>query len=115
MTRGRIWVTFDNAAINRNVRAGDFFIGDGERLQLAVGQSLVMESFAVGDAGPACFTWEPALQRRISPDWRAGIVQPLRDLRMALVLHVDATGRFVHRVYTFCARFVRGLASGMAA
>ena len=93
VARGRIWVTFDNAAVDSSGRAGDYFVGEGESLLLAAGQSLVMESFDCGDAAPAYFRWEPALQRSAPPGWVAGVGQPLLDLRAALALAAGAAGR----------------------
>ena len=104
VARGRVWVTFDNAAVDSSVRAGDYFLGEGESLQLAAGQSLVMESFGSGDTASAYFSWEPALQRSASPGWVAGVVQPLLDLRAALALVAGAAGRLA-----------RGLIGGVAA
>jgi hypothetical protein len=92
---GRVWLTFDGAATDMNVRAGDYFLAGGESLPLAAGQSLVMESFAPGYVDPAYFSWEPALQRQAAPGWFSGHAQPLLDLRAALVLVAAAVGRLV--------------------
>ena len=54
--QGRVWVTF-----NCSGRAGDYFVGAGERFPLLAGQSVVLEPFsvpAVPGAG-AQFRWEP--------------------------------------------------------
>ena len=59
IARGRVWLTFEDAALDSQVRAGDHFLSDGESMQLAKGQTLVMESMAMGDDRPAYFNWEP--------------------------------------------------------
>lgn len=95
VAHGRVWVTFDDAGQDVRVRAGDYFLQAGESMAMPAGCSLVMESFAVGGASAAYFTWEPAAQAR-------GVVQLFSDLLMALRLVGNAAGRLV-----------RGLAVGL--
>jgi hypothetical protein len=60
MAQGRVWVTFDQDAKNKDCgRNGDYFVQRGEGLPLLAGQSVLMESFALGDAASAFFSWEP--------------------------------------------------------
>jgi hypothetical protein len=59
IAQGRIWATFDHAAKNDGPRAGDYFANRGEGLPLLAGQSVLIESFALGDAAAAYFSWEP--------------------------------------------------------
>jgi hypothetical protein len=98
VARGRVWLTFDDAATDINVRAGDYFLDCGESLPIARGQSLVMESFAAGCADPAWFGWEPALQRYAALGWFSGVAQPLLDLRAALALVAAAVGRLLRNL-----------------
>ncbi len=107
IAHGRAWVTF-NKADDLRVRAGDHFLSRGESLPLSAGDAVVMESFGVGHASSAYFNWEPAAATRPVParatGWRAGVVQPLLDLRLALGLVGGAVGRLA-----------RGLAGGVVA
>lgn len=63
---GRVWLTFNNAEQDLRVRAGDHFLDRGESLSLSAGESVVMESFGLGQTPSACFGWEPA---QASPNW----------------------------------------------
>lgn len=60
VTQGRLWLTFSDAAQDGWVRAGDHFLLSGESLALAAGQTVVLESWAVGAPAPAGLCWEPA-------------------------------------------------------
>ncbi|MDB5964259.1 MAG: hypothetical protein JWQ72_759 [Polaromonas sp.] len=104
VARGRVWLTFDGAARDSTVRAGDYFVGAGESVSLAAGQALVMESFCPADDGPAYFSWEPVLAVAAASQAprKAGIAQPLRELRAAAALLGAAA-----------ARLVRGLLGGL--
>ena len=59
IAEGRVWATFDHAAAKNGPRAGDYFANCGDGLPLLAGQSVVIESFALGDAAAAYFSWEP--------------------------------------------------------
>lgn len=63
---GRVWLTFNNAGQDLRVRAGDHFLSRGESLSLSAGESVVLESFGIGQTPSACFSWDPA-QARL--DW----------------------------------------------
>ncbi len=109
IAHGQVWLTFDNAHQDDGVRGGDHFMAAGEELKLLPGQVLVMESWHAANASPAYFSWDPLpaaagvalaspsrhalAQRAISLPWRAGVAQPLRDLRGALGLAAAASGR----------------------
>lgn len=95
IAHGRVWITFDDAAHDPIVRAGDHFLEAGESLDLAGGRSLVMESFAMGQATAAYFTWEPVARS-------SGAAQLFRDLCVALGLAGSAA-----------VRLVRSLAGGL--
>ena len=62
--RGRLWVTFNNAAQDASERAGDHFLGGGESLRLARGDAVVMEAYDPNRAVAACFSWVPVRQAR---------------------------------------------------
>jgi hypothetical protein len=110
IAHGRVWATFDFASQDIQVRAGDHFLGRGESLSLRAGESLVMESFSAGHAASAYFSWEPTAAcaevtaMKEPSGWRAGVMQPLVDLRAAFGLAASALGRLA-----------RGLAVGAAA
>ncbi|MES2361163.1 MAG: DUF2917 domain-containing protein [Pseudomonadota bacterium] len=102
VAEGRVWITFDDAGQDSRVRAGDYFLSQGERLPLLPGQSLVMESFAGSHtAAPVYFSWEPAVA---AVGLRTGLLQ----LRMALGLVAAAAGRLVRGL-------MGGLSSGVRA
>ena len=107
VVHGRVWITFDNAQRDDGVRGGDHFLGAGDVLHLLPGQVLVMESWNAA-ARAAYFSWDPLPARAgvsitprrapvlaRGPDWRGGVVQPWRDLRMALVLAGAASVRLM--------------------
>jgi hypothetical protein len=112
ITRGRVWLTFDITEKNAGARTGDHFLSRGESLQLAAGEAVVMESYGLGHVPSAYYSWEEAaashpvaLSRSAgSAGWRAGVLQPLADLRLALGLALGALGRLA-----------RGLAAGVVA
>lgn len=99
IAHGRVWATFDHASQDIHVRAGDYFLGRGDSLSLRAGESLVMESFSAGHAASAYFSWEPTaacaeVTRLAEPlAWRAGVLQPLVDLRAAFGLAGGALRR----------------------
>lgn len=109
IAHGQVWITFNNAHQDDGVRGGDHFLGTGEELRLLPGQVLVMESWHTASSSPAYFSWNPLpaaagvalarpsrhalAQRAVSLPWRAGVTQPLRDLRGALGLAASASGR----------------------
>ena len=108
IAHGRVWITFDQAQRDDGVRGGDHFLGAGDSLQLLPGQALVMESWNVAQDAAAYFSWDPlpdaaglvVAERRASvlvrnPQWRAGVLQPLRDLRLAAGLAATASGRLL--------------------
>lgn len=111
IAHGRVWATFDSASQDAEVRAGDHFLSRGECLTLKAGESLVIESFSAGHAASAYFSWEPTVAGCLTAvpaaepaGWRAGVLQPLSDLRTASGLAAGAL-----------ARLARGLVLGVAA
>ena len=72
VSQGRLWVTFSHADRDFRVPAGDHFLECGDRLQLAAGQTVVMEPWlkaalgATSPATPVCIRWEAAAPRRLA-------------------------------------------------
>lgn len=108
IAHGMVWVTFDNAHWDDGVRGGDHFLGAGDTLKLLPGQSLVMESWNAAQNTAAYFSWDPlpasegiaiglrqATAFADSPQWRTGVLQPMRDLRLAFGLAGTASARLV--------------------
>ena len=108
IAHGRVWITFDHAQGDDAVRGGDHFLGAGDSLNLLPGQVLVMESWNTPAPSAAYFSWDPLLaaagvtlsSRRspvlaLGPQWRGGVAQPLRDLRLAFGLAGAASARLV--------------------
>ncbi|MDO9404017.1 MAG: DUF2917 domain-containing protein [Polaromonas sp.] len=96
IAHGRVWATFDLANGDSAVRAGDHFLSRGESLVLEAGQQLVLESFGLGHASSAYFSWEPATAgapATAGNQWQSGVLQPLADLRAAAGLAGRAVGR----------------------
>ncbi|MGQ2980626.1 MAG: DUF2917 domain-containing protein [Polaromonas sp.] len=138
IAHGQVWLTFNNANQDDGVRGGDHFLGAGEEIKLLPGQVLVMESWHAASASPAYFSWDPLpastgvvlarpsrhalAQRALSLPWRAGVAQPLRDLRGALGLAATASGRLAFglagvagtTLLVLLPRLVVGLATGRA-
>lgn len=138
IAHGQVWLTFNNAHQDDGVRGGDHFLGAGEQIKLLPGQVLVMESWHAASASPAYFSWDPLpaavgmaltapsrhvlAQRAVSLPWRAGVAQPLRDLRGALGLAAAASGRLAFglagvlgaALLALVPRFAVDLATGRA-
>jgi hypothetical protein len=108
IAHGRVWITFDQAQLDDGVRGGDHVLGAGDSLQLLPGQRLVMESWNAAQNTAAYFSWDAlpataglriaerrALALARNPQWRAGVLQPLRDLRLAAGLAATASGRLL--------------------
>jgi len=121
IAHGRVWATFDSASQDAEVRAGDHFLSRGESLTLKAGESLVMESFSAGHAASAYFSWEPvaacAAVRQPAAEpagWRAGVLQPLSDLRAAFGLAAGALGRLARGLVLGAAAALEALLTPLA-
>jgi hypothetical protein len=92
VAHGQLWATFDGPHAGPPNDLGDRFVGVGEHLRLRAGQRLVVE--ARHAKAPAYFSWDPlpvgAQAPRLAP-----VIQPLADLRLALVLGAGAARRLV--------------------
>ena len=116
IAHGKVWLTFANAAQDASVRAGDHVLQPGEALQLAGGQTVVMEAVDSRLDEAVYFSWEPvaALSADVSVSPRRlqqahEVRQPLLDLGEALHQAGRAFGRLVHGVASnlACAHMVR--------
>lgn len=123
IAHGRVWITLDQAQRDDGVRGGDHVLGAGDSLQLLPGQALVMESWNAAQNSAAYFSWDPLpataglaiAERRARvlarhPPWRAGVLQPLRDLRLAAGL----AGALTATLLALVPRFAIELATGRA-
>jgi hypothetical protein len=92
VAHGQIWATYDGPHSGALNEMGDHIIGAGDRLPVRTGQRLVIEAW--GSQAPAYFSWEPlpAVAQRRAPAF-GRVVQPLADLRAALVMGAGAAGR----------------------
>ncbi|MES2943026.1 MAG: DUF2917 domain-containing protein [Pseudomonadota bacterium] len=116
ITHGRVWATLTDVGPYSRVTSGDHFLSRGESLTLLPGQSLVMESFGIGHAAPAQFSWEtPGIAAVAVPVAKASsIAEPLRDLRHALGLVAGASGRLVNGLGQGVASSAAALLGGLA-
>jgi hypothetical protein len=99
VAHGRLWVTFEGPHHGHLNESGDHVMGVGEQLRLKPGQRVVVESWNEGC--PAYFSWDPVpvtqAVRRMRLD---DVVQPLADLRLALVFGGHAAARLVSGLAT---------------
>ena len=93
VARGGLWATGPGPHPGPLNDQGDRFLQAGEQLQLRRGQRVVIEAW--NRLGPAYFTWDPLPQKIARPVRAADLVQPVEDLRLALVLGTRAAGRLL--------------------
>ncbi len=93
VARGGLWATGDGPHRGALNDQGDRFLQAGEQLRLRRGQRLVIEAWS--RLGPAYFSWDPLPQPVAVPRRAADLVQPLDDLRLAVVLGGRAAGRLL--------------------
>ncbi len=92
IAQGRVWVTGDGPHPGPLNQQGDRFLCAGERLALARGERLVIEALDPGQR--AHFSWDP-LPQPAPGNGLVELAQPVRDLRLAVVLGLGAAGRLV--------------------
>jgi len=92
VAHGRVWATLEGPHGRTPADSGDHVLSVGCALFVQGGQRLVLEAW--NTSGASYFAWDPvfapAPARRIN---LAGVVQPLADLRLAMVLGMRALGR----------------------
>lgn len=106
VAQGKIWATMDGPHTGHTMVLGDHILQAGDSLTLQVGQRMVVESWYVGapssQAEAAYFSWEPQNETvwdgrhdaaSAGAQWRGGVVQPGRDLALALRSALAAAGR----------------------
>src|SRR5213595_3673535 len=99
VAHGRLWVTFEGPHHGRLNESGDHVMGVGEQLRLLPGQRIVVEPWNEG--GPAYFSWDPLPEVKTVRRMRLEeMVQPLADLRLALVFGGHAAARLVSGLAT---------------
>lgn len=91
IAHGRVWVTMD--MLRGDVQAsGDLFLVPGRGLVVQAGQRVVLEPSGSEREAPAYFSWDPlgqtqarAVDRALrAGPWQQAVVQPVRDLGLAL-------------------------------
>ena len=94
VAHGQMWVTCDGPHQGARNESGDHFVAAGETVLLRAGQRMVVESW--NWQNPSYFTWDPlpVRARTAAPRFNA-IVQPLADLRLAIVFGAGAVTRLV--------------------
>lgn len=99
VAHGRLWVTFQGPHHGRLNESGDHILGVGEQLRLMPGQRVVIESWNEGC--PAYFSWDPVPVAKTVRRMRLeDVVQPLADLRLALVFGAHAAARLISGLAT---------------
>jgi hypothetical protein len=94
VAHGRLWVTFEGPHRGRLNESGDHFLAVGEQIRLEPGQRLVVEAW--NEHCPAYFSWDPVPAQQVARRTRvADVMQPLSDLRLALVFGGHAVARLV--------------------
>ena len=92
VAHGQLWATFDGPKHGAPNDQGDHFFGVGEQVRLQPGERLVIEAWNHG--APAYFSWDPLpVRKAVARPVFAAVVQPLADLRLALVFGAGAVGR----------------------
>lgn len=91
VAHGRLWVTFEGPQAGRLNESGDHFMGTGEVVRIAPGQRMVVEAWNEGC--PAYFSWDPLPAAAPVHRTFAELVQPLSDLRLAVVFGAHAVAR----------------------
>jgi hypothetical protein len=92
VAHGRLWITFEGPHAGRLNESGDHIMAVGEQLRLQPGQRVVAEAW--NDKCPAYFSWDPLPAAKAVRRVRVGdVMQPLSDLRLALVFGGHAVAR----------------------
>jgi hypothetical protein len=95
IAHGRVWATVEGPHGGTPCDSGDHVLEVGRSMFLRAGQRVVIEAW--NTQGASYFAWDPVLA--CAPATQAarlpwcGVVQPLRDLRLALALGLRALGQ----------------------
>lgn len=94
IAHGRLWVTFEGPHHGRLNESGDHIMAVGEQMRLQPGQRVVLEPW--NDHCPAYFSWDPApVAQAVRRTRMTDVMQPLADLRLAVVFGGHAIARVV--------------------
>ena len=101
VAHGRVWATVEGPHGQTPTDSGDHVLEVGRSMWVRAGQGVVIEAW--GRAGSAYFSWDPVAAPVAVPAPRqrvnlGAVVQPLADLRQALVLGGHAIARLVSGV-----------------
>lgn len=117
IAHGRVWATFEKAGDDIDRRGGDHFLSRGDSLAVRAGDALVLEPYGHGHLPAAYYSWEPAAANsavRAQAGDVPGVLQSLRDLRVALGLVATALGRLARGLVGGTRAGVEGAATGAA-
>ena len=107
VAHGRLWVTFEGPHHGRLNESGDHVLAVGEQLRLQPGQRVVVEGW--NEKCPAYFSWDPLPAAQAVRRARvADVMQPLADLRLALVFGAHAVARLASGVVAIAWQSVFG-------
>ncbi len=99
IAHGRVWATVDGPHGHGPAASGDHVLEVGRSMYLRAGQRVVIEAW--NSSGASYFAWDPVFVPApvAAPAFcMALVVQPLRDLRMALALAMRAAGQLASGV-----------------
>ncbi len=118
IAHGGMWVTLEGPHSGPANNSGDHFLSAGQQLVLQSGQHAVIEPWGNHAAAPAYFAWDPMPAVVLRPvrvvnQWQMAVVQPLADLRLALVLGAGAVGRLALGVAGFALDLAAGRRDGL--
>ena len=95
VAHGRMWATVEGPHGRTPDDSGDHVLQVGRSMFVKRGQRLVLEAWNA--SGASYFAWDPVFAAAPTAQARrldlAGVVQPLADLRLALLLGVRALGQ----------------------
>ena len=97
IAHGRVWATVEGPHGRTPDDSGDHVLEVGRSMWVRAGQRVVIEAW--NRRGAAYFSWDPVLVPAVAPAAVqprvsfAAVLQPLADLRLALVLAGRALGR----------------------
>lgn len=108
VAHGQLWVTLEGPHHGRLNESGDHFLGVGQQMRLQPGQRAVVESWS-GEC-PSYFSWDPApVAQRARRMSSVDVLQPLADLRLALVFGGHAVARLVSGLATIAWQSLFGV------
>ncbi len=107
VAHGQMWATFDGPHAGPLNAQGDHVLGAGGELRVRAGQRLVLEAWNART--PAYFSWDPLpVAVPVAAARMARVLQPLADLRIALLFGAGALGRLAAGVVSVAWELVAG-------